>query len=103
MEWPARGERVAGRGPLTHVSGVTGRGPPARPIRQLWEAPVFTERTSVGPVLRAHPVVACRAGRAGGGGLTRQVRPGSGFTVSCGPQGSDARSPRRVSCNGRPV
>src|SRR6476661_4556688 len=49
---------VAGRG-LTHTcSWVTGQGPPARPIRQLWEAPVFTERTSVGLDVHARSVAA---------------------------------------------
>src|SRR3954454_21623846 len=33
-------------------------GPPARPIRQLWEAPVFTERTSVGLDVHARSVAA---------------------------------------------
>ena len=34
---------------LTHTcSWVTEQGPPARPIQQVWEAPVFCERTSVG-------------------------------------------------------
>ena len=49
---------VAGRG-LTHTcSWVTEQGPPARPIRQLWEAPVFTERTSVGLDVHARSVAA---------------------------------------------
>ena len=51
-------ELVAGRG-LTHRdSWVTEQGPPARPIRQLWEAPVFTERTSVGLDVHARSVAA---------------------------------------------
>src|SRR3954454_21543528 len=33
-------------------------GPPARPIRHLWEAPVFTERTSVGLDVHARSVAA---------------------------------------------
>jgi transposase len=32
------------------------QGPPARPIRQLWEAPVFTERTSIGLDVHARSV-----------------------------------------------
>src|SRR3954453_7251910 len=51
-------ESVAGRG-LTHTcSWVTEQGPPARPIRHLWEAPVFTERTSVGLDVHARSVAA---------------------------------------------
>src|SRR3954471_2044500 len=51
-------ESVAGRG-LTHKhSWVTEQGPPARPIRQLWEAPVFIERTSVGLDVHARSVAA---------------------------------------------
>src|SRR3954471_24791588 len=51
-------ESVAGRG-LTHKhSWVTEQGPPARPIRQLWEAPVFVERTSVGLDVHARSVAA---------------------------------------------
>src|SRR3954454_12537580 len=51
-------ESVAGRG-LTHKhSWVTEQGLPARPIRQLWEAPVFTERTSVGLDVHARSVAA---------------------------------------------
>jgi transposase len=37
---------------------VTEQGLPARPIRHLWEAPVFTERTSVGLDVHARSVVA---------------------------------------------
>jgi transposase len=49
---------VAGRG-LTHTcSWVTEQGLPARPIRQLWEAPVFSERTSVGLDVHARSVAA---------------------------------------------
>src|SRR3954454_9974178 len=49
-------ESVAGRG-LTHKhSWVTEQGLPARPIRQLWEAPVFIERTSVGLDVHARSV-----------------------------------------------
>src|SRR3954453_6641104 len=45
-------------GPHSQDSWVTGQGPPARPIRQLWEAPVFTERTSVGLDVHARSVAA---------------------------------------------
>jgi hypothetical protein len=49
---------VAGRG-LTHRdSWVTEQGLPARPIQQLWQAPVFSERTSVGLDVHARSVVA---------------------------------------------
>ena len=49
---------VAGRG-LTHTdSWVTEQGLPARPIRHVWEAPVFSERTSVGLDVHARSVVA---------------------------------------------
>src|SRR3954470_13894539 len=43
-------------GPHSQDSWVTEQGPPARPIRQLWEAPVFTERTSVGLDVHARSV-----------------------------------------------
>ena len=33
--------------PLTQIRGLPGRWS-ARPIRHVWEAPMFTERTSVG-------------------------------------------------------
>ncbi|WP_231263133.1 IS110 family transposase [Nocardioides alpinus] len=49
---------VAGRGLAHTCSWVTEQGPPARPIRQLWEAPVFTERTSVGLDVHARSVAA---------------------------------------------
>src|SRR3954453_21776483 len=45
-------------GPHSQDSWVTEQGPPARPIRHLWEAPVFTERTSVGLDVHARSVVA---------------------------------------------
>src|SRR4051812_11770198 len=45
-------------GPHSQDSWVTEQGPPARPIRQLWEAPVFTERTSVGLDVHARSVAA---------------------------------------------
>ena len=49
---------VAGRS-LTHKdSWVTEQEAPARPIRHLWEAPVFTERTSVGLDVHARSIVA---------------------------------------------
>ena len=47
-----------GPGPHSQDSWVTEQGPPARRIRQLWEAPVFTERTSVGLDVHARSVVA---------------------------------------------
>src|SRR5665809_29123 len=47
-----------GPGPHSQDSWVAEQGPPARPIRQLWEAPVFTERTSVGLDVHARSVVA---------------------------------------------
>ncbi len=47
-----------GPGPHSQDSWVTEWGLPARPIRQLWEAPVFTERTSVGLDVHARSVVA---------------------------------------------
>jgi transposase len=51
-------ELVAGRG-LTHkIRGLPSRGFLARPIRQLWEAPVFSERTSVGLDVHARSVAA---------------------------------------------
>ncbi len=49
---------VAGRGLAHRDSWVTEQGPPARPIRQLWEAPVFSERTSVGLDVHARSVAA---------------------------------------------
>ena len=49
---------VAGRS-LTHKdSWVTEQEAPAQPIRHLWEAPVFTERTSVGLDVHARSIVA---------------------------------------------
>jgi hypothetical protein len=44
--------------PLTHVRGLPSRESPARSIRQWWEAPVFTERTSVGLDVHARSVAA---------------------------------------------
>ena len=49
---------VAGRGLAHTCSWVSEQGLPARPIRQLWEAPVFTERTSVGLDVHARSVAA---------------------------------------------
>src|SRR5665809_115715 len=51
---------VSGCGPGPHAqdSWVTEQGLPARPIRHLWEAPVFTERTSVGLDVHARSVAA---------------------------------------------
>ena len=49
---------VAGRGFTHRDSWVTEQGLPARPIRQLWEAPVFSERASVGLDVHARSVVA---------------------------------------------
>src|SRR5215212_8906446 len=43
---------------LTEIRGLPSQGLPARPIRQLWEAPVFTERTSVGLDVHARSVAA---------------------------------------------
>ena len=53
--------RVAGGcGPGPHSHRFVGYrvGAPARPIRHVWEAPVFTERTSVGLDVHARSVVA---------------------------------------------
>ncbi len=43
---------------LTEVRGLPDAEPLARPCRQLWEAPVFTERTSVGLDVHARSVAA---------------------------------------------
>src|SRR5680860_1481741 len=49
---------ACGPGPHAQDSWVTEQELPARPIRQLWEAPVFTERTSVGLDVHARSVAA---------------------------------------------
>jgi transposase len=51
---------------LTEIRGLPGRKPPARPIRQLWEAPVFIERTSVGLDVHARSVAAAAIDRVTG-------------------------------------
>src|SRR4051812_2533693 len=47
-----------GPGPRSQHSWVAGQGLPARPIRHLWEAPVFVERTSVGLDVHARSIAA---------------------------------------------
>ena len=47
-----------GPGPHSQDSWVTEQGLPARPIRQLWEAPVNRNRTSIGLDVHARSVVA---------------------------------------------
>src|SRR5699024_4460865 len=54
--WPGCG--LAGRGLPHKIRGLPGKNPLAWPIRQLWEAPVFTERTSVGLDVHARSVAA---------------------------------------------
>lgn len=51
---------VAGRGVPHTDSWVTEQGPPARPIRHVWDAPVLTERTSVGLDELGEPLIPCR-------------------------------------------
>src|SRR6185437_6436541 len=52
---------------------------PARPIRHVWEAPVFSERTSVGLDVHARSVVAAAID-----GVTGEV-----FRARLGPAGED--------------
>lgn len=46
--------------PLTQIRGLPGEDGLPGPIRHVWEAPMFTERTSVG--LDVHALSVCAAG-----------------------------------------
>src|SRR3954464_14926492 len=68
----------------------TGQGPPARPIRQLWEAPVFTERTSVGLDVHARSVAAAAIDDVTGKVVQSRLTPSfdhirSGLAEGAGP------------------
>src|SRR6476620_7731077 len=76
---------IAGRG-LTHkIRGLPSRISPARPIRQLWEAPVFTERTSVGLDVHARSVAAAAIDGVTGELFQSRLTPSYEHIRSLGP------------------
>ena len=66
---------------LTHSRGLPSASPRVRPVREVWEAPVFSERTSVGLDVHARSVVAAAIDGVTGEVFRARLTPDHGQIV----------------------